>query len=203
MKKEQNTYKKAKNIFIKNGGVLRTGKAIDAGIHPRTLYEMRDDGIIEKLSRGLYRLTDLPPLDNPDLVSVSMKIPEGVICLISALSFHGITTQIPHEIYIAIARNAEPPRVDYPPLRIFRFSEKTFSEGIEAPVVDNVSLRVYSPEKTLADCFKYRNKIGIDIAIEALKLYCKEKHIKVNDLMHFAKVCRVDKIMRPYLEALL
>lgn len=203
MKKGQDGYGRPKAIFRQHGGVLRTSEALRAGIHPGTLYAMRDAGVLEKLSHGLYRLSDLPPLGNPDLVSVGMRVPDGVICLISALAFHEITTQVPHEVYIAIERDSWPPQIDYPPVRVFKFTGKTFTEGIETPTVDGVPVRVYSPEKTVADCFKYRNKIGLDTAMEALKLYRDRKRVKVDDLLRYARVCRVEKVMRPYLEAVL
>lgn len=196
-------FSKAKALFRRQGGVLRTSEAIKVGVHPRTLYAMRDAGIVERLSRGLYRLADLPSLGNPDLISVALKVPNGVICLISALSFHGITTEIPHEVYLAMARGAEPPRLDYPPLRLFWFTGEAFTQGVETHTLDGVTVRVYCPEKTVADCFKYRNKIGIDTAIEALKLYRHRMRTNVDDLMRFARICRVGKVMRPYLEALL
>lgn len=183
--------------------MLRVSEAIKIGVHPRTLYAMVDTGIVERLSRGLYRLTDLPPLGNPDLTSVALKIPNGVICLISALAFHEITTQIPHEVYVALARGTEPPRLDYPPIRVFWFTGKAFTEGIERHTLEGASVRVYSAEKTVVDCFKYRNKIGLDTAIEALRLYRQRMHTRIDDLMRFARICRVEKVMRPYLEALL
>lgn len=164
---------------------------------------MREAGIVERLGRGLYRLATLPPLGNPDLVSVALKVASGVICLVSALAYHEITTQIPHEVYLALARGEKPPRLDHPPIRVFWFTGRAFTEGIETHEVDGTPLRVYSPEKTLADCFKYRNKIGLDTAIEALKLYRERKRVQVDDVMQFAGVCRVEKVMRPYLEALL
>ena len=199
----QNKFEKARSIFRQHGGILRMSEAIHAGIHRKMLYAMLDAGIIEKLCRGLYRLADLPPLGNPDLVSVAMKVPMGVICLISSLSFHEITTQVPHEVYIALRRGTEPPRLKHPPVRIFWFTGEAFTEGIETPKVDGVQLRIYSPEKTVVDCFKYRNKIGLDTAVEALKLYRERKRIKVNELIRYARVCRVEKVMRPYLEAIL
>lgn len=203
MGQKHGPYEKAKAIFLKQGGMLRTKEAIHAGIHPRTLYAMRDDGVIQKLSRGLYRLADLPPLGDPDLVSVARRVPGGVICLISALAFHKLTTQVPHEIYLAVSRDSEPPRIDYPPVRVFRFSDKVFAQGIQTPKVDGVSLRIYSPEKTLADCFKYRNKLGLDVALEALRLYLGTRDRNVDLLMGFAQMCRVGKVVQSYLEALL
>jgi predicted transcriptional regulator of viral defense system len=204
MKKSgQNTFERAKRIFRNRGGMLKTSEALSAGIHPRTLYELQRSGILDQLTRGLYRLADLSPLGNPDLVSVSLKIPDGVLCLISALAYHEITTQVPHEVYVALGRGTETPRLNHPPLRVFWFSGQSFTAGIEKHKIDDVPVRIYSPEKTIADCFKYRNKIGLDIAIEALKLYRERKRFKRDDLVKFSRVCRVGQIMLPYLEALL
>lgn len=201
MKKAHQKYEKAKAIFREQGGILKASDAIHEGIHPRTLYEMRDKGIVEVLSRGLYRLADLRPLSNQDLITVSLRIPHGVVCLISALAYHGITSQVPHEVYIAVERVSRPPKVDYPPVRVFRFTGEAFMSGIESHNTEGVSLRVYSAEKTIADCFKYRNKLGLDTAIEALRLYRERKRFKVDDLMRFARVCRVENVIRPYVEA--
>jgi predicted transcriptional regulator of viral defense system len=204
MKKSgQNTFERAKRIFRNRGGMLKTSEALSAGIHPRTLYELQRSGILDQLTRGLYRLADLSPLGNPDLVSVSLKIPDGVLCLISALAYHEITTQVPHEVYVALGRGTETPRLNHPPLRVFWFSGQSFTAGIEKHKIDDVPVHIYSPEKTIADCFKYRNKIGLDIAIEALKLYRERKRFKRDDLVKFSRVCRVAQIMCPYLEALL
>ena len=197
------SFEKAVKVFRRHGGVLRTSEAIRFGIHPRTLYSMRDAGVLECLGRGLYRLTDLPPLGNPDLVAVALKVPTGVICLISALAYHELTTQIPHEVYVALPRGAEPPRLDHPPIRIFWFTGKAFAEGIDTHEVDGVPVNIYGVEKTLADCFKYRNKIGIETAVEALKGYVSTGRVDVDKLMGYARICRVEKVMRPYLEALL
>jgi predicted transcriptional regulator of viral defense system len=182
--------------------VLRTKEALRLGIHPETLYRMRDSGTLACLGRGLYRLSNLPPLGSPDLVTVGMKVPSGVICLISALAFHELTTEIPHEVYLALPRGAEPPRLDNPPLRVFWFSRRVFEFGVEAHRLDGTQVRIYSPEKTIADCFKYRNKIGLDTAREALKLYLERRKKNLDALLEAAEVCRVAKVMRPYLEAL-
>jgi predicted transcriptional regulator of viral defense system len=200
---EGDRLEQARAIFRRHGGTLRTREAIKAGIYPRTLYQMRNQGMIEAIARGFYRLRNLPPLENPDLVSVALKVPRGVICLISALSFHEMTTQVPHAVHIALVPGTEPPRLEHPPVQVSWFSGRVFSEGIEAHDIDGVKVQVYSPEKTLADCFKHRNKIGIDVAVEALKLYRKRKPIRANELVRYAKICRVEKIMRPYLEAIL
>jgi len=193
----------ALQIFKRHNGVMRTNQALAAGIHSRVLYAMRDSGVIEAIDRGLYRLTDMPPLESPDLFTAASKVSQGVICLISALAFHDLTTQIPRSVSIALPKGAEQPRIAYPPMQFHRFSEPAFSEGIQAHKRDGVTLRVYSPEKTLADCFKFRKKIGIDICIEALRDWQKKKEADSNKLMYFAKICRIDKIIRPYVEALI
>jgi predicted transcriptional regulator of viral defense system len=164
---------------------------------------MRESGMLEVLSRGVYRLTDQGPLSNPDLVTVATRVPQGVICLISALSFHDLTTQIPHRISIALCRTMRKPALEYPPLAVFRYDELCYKSGIEDHMVDGTPVKVYCPEKTLADCFKFRNKIGMDIVLEALKLYRERKSHKINELIKYAAICRVEKVMRPYLEAML
>jgi predicted transcriptional regulator of viral defense system len=193
---------RAKKLFKRHGGLLRTSQALQLGVHPRTLYRMRDEGVLERLERGLYRLTELPPLGDPDLVAVTLKVPGAVICLVSALAYHELTTQVPHEVHIALPRGTERPRLKQPPVRVFWFAEPAFAQGIETHKVDNFSVRIYSPEKTLADCFKYRNKIGLDVAVEALRLYRSQRRTRIGELMRYARICRVEKIIRPYLEAL-
>ena len=189
--------------FRERGGILRAAEAIRLGVHPRTLYAMRDAGTLEQLSRGLYRLANMPPLGSPDLVAVALRVPEGVLCLLSALAVHDLTTQIPHEIHVALKRGAEPPRLGHPPVRVFWFTGAAFTSGIEHHVLDGVRVRVYGAAKTVADCFKYRNKLGLDVALEALKLYLRKMRGRSDDLMRAARVCRVESVMRPYVEALL
>jgi len=195
---------KAREVFTEHGGMLRTSKALRLGIHPRTLYALRDAGEIEQVGRGLYRLSTAPALSSPDLVPIAIRIPRAVVCLISALAHHGLTTQIPHVIDIALPSHAKVPKVDGVPLRVFWYPETSFRAGVEVVAIDDVSVRIYSVEKTIADCFKYRNKIGLDVAIEALRAY-RERTPKPNrpKLTKFAEINRVQKIMRPYLEAIL
>ena len=164
---------------------------------------MRDAGLIERLGRGLYRFAKAPPLSNPDLVTVALRVPKGIVCLISALSFHDITTQVPHAVHIALPFGTERPRLDSPPTRFSWFKEPAYASGAEAHKIDGVPVRVYSPEKTVADCFKFRNKIGLDVALEALKLCLNKKRSKPDILLKYARICRVERVMRPYLEALL
>lgn len=202
-KNQGSRFDRATAVFKKHGGILHTADALRSGIHPATLYAMRDSGALEAVSRGVYRLAGNSPLGNPDLVTVATRIPGGVICLISALAFHELTTQIPHEVHVALPRGAEEPRLDHPPIKTYRFTGNAFTEGVETHKLDGVNVRVYSPEKTLADCFKFRNKVGLDTAVEAVRFYRERRSVKVNDLMRYAGICRVKKIIRPYLEALL
>lgn len=201
--KSGNAFAEAAGVFRKHGGVLRTMEAVRRGIHPRTFYAMHDAGVLERLGRGLYRLADLPPLGNPDLVTVALRVPDGVLCLISALAFHEITSQVPHAVYVALKRGAEPPRLEHPPIRMFWFSGSAFTEGIETYEMDGINVRVYAAAKAVAECFKYRNKLGLDTAIEALKLFLRDRRGSPDELMRFARVCRVEKVIRPYIEALL
>ncbi len=189
------------DIFRQHGGQLRMSKAIQQGISRYSLYKMRDEGILEQVSRGIYRLVNLPPVSNPDLITVSLRFPKAVVCLISALSYHGITTQIPHKVSVAVPRDARMPSLDYPPVQAYKFSADAFKAGIEKHQVDGITVQVYSAEKTLADCFKYRNKLGMDIVLEALKLYRSQKKFNMDKVLKYARVCRVEKIMRVYLEA--
>jgi len=196
-------FERAAGVFRKHGSILRTNQILREGIHPDTLYTMRDSGSLVTVSRGVYRLADSSPLSSPDLVTVAVRIPTAVICLISSLSFHDLTTQIPHEVHVALPKGAEEPRLDHPPVRTYRFSAGTFTEGVEIHELDGIGVQIYSPEKTIADCFKFRGRIGLDTAIEALRLYRDRGDVRVNDIMQYSSICRVEKIIRPYLEAIL
>jgi len=193
--------KRPEEIFRKHGGQLRMSEAIKHGITRYMLYSLRDKGVIEQVSRGIYRLVELPPISNPDLVTVSLRFPNIVICLVSALAYHDITIQIPHDVSVAVPRDSRMPSLDYPPIQAHRFSNEAYKSGIEKHRIDGVYVKVYSPEKTLADCFKFRNKIGMDVVLEALKLYKTRKKFDLGELLKYAKICRVEKVMRPYLEA--
>jgi predicted transcriptional regulator of viral defense system len=188
--------------FREHGGQLRMSEAIKHGITRYMLYSLRDKGVVEQVSRGIYRLAELPPISNPDLVTVSLRFPNAVICLVSALAYHDMTTQIPHAVSVAVARNARMPSLDYPPIQAHRFSGEAYDSGIEEHLIDGVLVKVYNPEKTLADCFKFRNKIGMDVVLEALKLCRTRRQFDLGELLKYAKICRVEKVMWPYLEAL-
>lgn len=182
---------------------MRTSEALKHGIHPRTLYFMRDHNYLNVLARGTYRLAELEPVDYQDIVTVASKVKSGVICLISALSYHEITTQIPHEVYVAISRKMSYPRLEYPPARFFKFSEKSFKAGVDIHKISGIDVKIYSLEKTIVDCFRYRNKIGMDVALEALKLWRRKKDADVGKVMEYARICRVYNVIKPYVEATL
>ena len=182
--------------------MLRTSQALKLGIHPRILYRLRDAGWLVAVTRGVYRLADLPEPSHPDLLVVARRVSQAVICLISALSFHGLTPQIPHEVQIALPRRTRYPRLDHPPLRVFLMTGAAYTEGIETHSIEGIPLRVYGPAKTVVDCFKFRNKIGIDVAVEALRLARERKRVTPRALLQYARLCRAERVMRPYLEAL-
>jgi len=191
----------AKQVIRRLGGAVRTKEALEAGIHPRTFYALRDTGELEQLSWGVYRLVELPPMADPDLATVGKRIPQGIVCLISALAMHELTTQIPHAVYLALRRGTRYPSLTHPPLRVFLFSGPAFAAGVEERVVDGVPVRVYDAEKTLADCFKFRHKIGLDVATEALRRYRTRRGASLQRVYEYARVCRVANVIRPYLEA--
>lgn len=177
-------------------------EALEHGISRYQLYRLKDQGRVEQVSRGIYRLTDTQALREPDLVTVAMRAPSAVICLVSALAFHEITTQVPHAVSIALPKGSRSPRIGFPPIEVFRFSKDAFEFGVEEHAVDGALLRIYSPEKTIADSFKFRNKVGLDVALEALRLYKIRKPLRVQKLIEASKICRVENIIRPYLEAM-
>ncbi len=197
------TIQEVNTIFRQHNGILRTSEALDLGVHPHTLYAMRDAGMLERLARGLYRLANLPPLSDPDLVTVALKIPDGVICLVSALAYHELTTEIPHAIDVAVQQGSRQPHLEYPPLRVFWFSGPAWHEGVATYPIDDIPIRITNPAKSVADIFKFRRKLGTDIALKALKRYRAHDSFDVNELLHYARICRVRSVMQPYIEALL
>lgn len=198
----KSSIKSAIESFERAGGILKMSQAIASGIGRRTLYEMHDQGIIVRITRGVYRLANIPDMAQPDLVTVATRVPKGVICLFSALAIHELTTQIPSFVDLAILRGSERPKIDYPPVQVYWFSPSAFEQGIDVHESDGINIRVYSPEKTLADMFKFRNKVGLDLALEALHQWRAQPHPNFNLLMKYARICRVDRVMRPYVEAI-
>lgn len=194
--------KQALEIFRKAGGILRMKEAVDSGIHRRDLYKLRDQGHLEVLDRGLYRLADLPSPSLPDFIIIAKKISDGVICLISALAFHELTTQIPHFVYVAIPHNAYKPSLEYPPTRFFWYREKSYETGVEEHTIDGCEIKIFDREKTFVDVVKYRNKLGMDIILEALRMYWQSDSTDLNKLYGYAKLLRVERILRPLMEAI-
>lgn len=190
-------------IFKKHNGLMRVAQAKKAGIHPEEILRLQKSGILNRINRGIYILKEHVDVSVTDYAIISLKIPKGVICLISALAFHEITDQIPHKINIALPKGYEKPRVQFPPVRFSWFSDKAYKEGIEEHSIDGFNIKVYSVEKTLADCFKMRNKYGKDIAIAALKEWSRMRKRDINKLLYYAKICRVENIMKPYLETII
>jgi predicted transcriptional regulator of viral defense system len=184
-------------------GLLRTHDLVEQGIAYTTLSRLTQQGRLQRISRGVYALPDIPVTEYRSLVEASVRVPSGVICLLSALRFHQLTTHAPFEIWIAIENKRWKPRVEELPLRMFYFSGAAFTSGVETHTLEGLPLKIYDPAKTVADCFKYRNKIGIDLCIEALRTGLHQRRFTVDLLLNYAKICRVQKIMQPYLEAML
>ena len=184
-------------------GLLRPRDLAEVGIPRQYLRMAHDQGLVQRVARGLYRIPDAMMSENASLAEVCKRAPSGVICLISALSFHELTTQIPHFVYLAIEEKAHAPLIETVEVRCYRFSGSAFTQGIEKHDADGVEIRVYCAAKTVADCFKYRNKIGLDVAIEALRDCLSQRKTAIDDLVRYGRICRVEKVMKPYLEALL
>ena len=183
-------------------GVIRPRDVAALGFAPGTvLHRLVRKGQLERSGRGLYSLVGAQITEHHTLVEAAKHLPSGVVCLLSALRFHDLGTQWPHEIWLAIDCQTCWPRFDYPSSRIFRFSGEAFSAGVEHHTLEGVTVQVYSAAKTVADCFKYRNKIGVDVAIEALHDYIRKRTDTLDALWRYAQVCRVAKVIRPYVEA--
>ena len=187
--------------LARNSGVVSTAEVRSLGIHHEYLRQMCAKGELVRVGRGMYSLPDADVTTHHGLAQAAKAIPKGVICLLSALRFHEIGTQSPHEVWIALDRRAAAPRARRLRTRIVRFSGKALTEGIGEHTIEGIQVRIYCPAKTVADCFKYRNKIGLDVALEALRDVLRGRRCSVDDLWKYAKVCRVTKVMRPYMEA--
>ena len=176
---------------------------MDAGIHTQILTRLVRAGVLERVARGRYRHPEAPVTEHHGLALVATSAPKAVVCLVSALSFHGIGTQLPYQVWIAIDRSSRAPASSYPPLRVFRFSGLALTEGITEHRIEGQTVRVYGVAKTLADLFKYRNKVGLDVCIEALSEAWRARRVTIEDIDRYARICRVRNVMRPDLEALL
>jgi predicted transcriptional regulator of viral defense system len=188
--------------LLRQKGIVRPSDLADIGVPRMVLRRMTNSGQLERAGRGLYQLPGRQGSEYEGLTAVATKVPQAVFCLLSALQFHELTTQLPWQVWIAMPRGSHVPKMAYPPVKMVQFSGEAYSEGIEVHERDQVLLRVYCVAKTIADCFKHRHKIGLDVALEALRDARSQKKASADDLWRFAKICRVANVMRPYLEVI-
>ncbi len=182
--------------------IISSGELVKKGIHSMDLYKLEEMNLIESIAKGRWRIKEYGDLENPDWVSVCSYSSRSVICLISALSYYDLTTEIPHKVYIALLKGSRVPKIDYPPISVHHFSKESYEVGIETINMNGLDIKIFDIEKTIIDCFKFRNKIGIDVGLEALKLYKQRGNIKLNKLLEYSKTCRVSNVIIPYLEML-
>lgn len=192
----------ALRIFRDKGGTLRTRDLIALGVHTDALYALRESGRVVELDRGLYRLAEFSEAEHPDFAVVAARAPDAAVCLISALSYHGITTQIPSSVHLAVPRGSYHRIKLSIPVTVYRFDPKTFNAGLETHHIGGMPLKVYGIARTVVDCFKFRNKIGLDVALEALRLARQRKGVQNRELLRYARLLRVEKPMSPYLQAI-
>lgn len=188
--------------LAKQGGVIRARDLEPHRIPRAYLTRLCEAGKLQRLGRGLYMLANGSITTNHSLAEAAKRVPHGVVCLLSALRFHGVTTQAPFEVWLAIDNKARAPAAKEMPLRIVRFSGEALRAGVETHMIDGVPTQIYSLAKTIADCFKYRNKIGLDVAVEALRESWRARKCTMDELWRYATICRVANVMRPYLETL-
>ena len=188
--------------YVRRKGIVRPRDLEALGIPREYLLRLYRQGKLSRTGRGIYTLPDAAVTERHSYAEVAKRVPEAVLCLLSALAFHELTTQSPAAVWIALGKGARKPAILSPSLRVVRLTEPSLSEGVEKHTVEGVSVRAYSAAKTVADCFKFRNKIGLDIAIEALKDSLRQKKATINDIYRYAKICRVSNVIRPYMEAL-
>ena len=189
--------------LVRARGILRPRDLDARGIPRVCLQSLMQEGRVARLARGLYAVPDAELTEWHSLAEASKRIPAGVVCLLSALQFHGLTTQLPHDVWMAIGPSAWKPIGHGLPIQFVRFSGRALTQGIEVHEIEGVKVRVTNPAKTVADCFKYRNKVGHDVALEALRDAWRQKKVSMDDLWHYATVCRVARVMRPYMESLI
>ena len=187
--------------LVTKGGIIRPRDLQRKGLPTDYLWRLHQKEKLVKVGRGMYAIPGVSLTEHQTLVQAALRVPHGVFCLLSALRFHDLTTQSPFEVWMAIDRKARIPKERIIPLRTVRFSGRALTAGVEVHSIDGVKVKVYNPAKTVADCFKYRNKIGLDVAIEALRDCWRKKRATSDELWRYAKVCRVSRVMRPYLES--
>jgi predicted transcriptional regulator of viral defense system len=195
--KEQSVIDLAKKL-----GTIRIKDLLEHGIHPEYVRRLVQKEFFVRSARGLYSLADSEITEHHSFAILGKRIPKGVVCLTSALRFHNIGTQLPRKIWLALEKGSAQPRLSYPPLSIVRFSGPAFSEGIEEHKIEGVTVKIYNPAKSVADCFKFRNRIGLEAAIEAARESLNERKATSDQIYHYAKICRVWNVIKPYLEAL-
>jgi len=199
-KKDERIYK----VFKTHNGFARTKDILAAGIHTRDIKKIRDEGRIIRVKRGLYRLTNIPLISNQGFIDLACAVPGGVICLLSALSHYELTTFNPSVISMAICRGSREPKIEYPPVEFYHFSKKQFEAGINNKIkIKGHEIRIYNPEKTICDCFRYRNKLGLDIAKEGLSEYLKRKDRNLEKLLEYAEICRIKPLLQTWLNAMI
>lgn len=189
--------------IIRSSGIARAKDLRERGIHPESLRRLENQGLIVRSGRGIYTLPEMDLTENQSLVEACARVPHGIVCLLSALRFHELTTQAPFEVWLAIDNKANAPKDELLPLRIVYMSGQALIAGVEEHLIVGLPMRVYNVPKTVADCFKYRNKIGLDVALEALRESWSSHRCTMDELWHYAKICRVANVIRPYLEFLI
>ena len=204
MDKKKNTTDEIVEL-ARSKGILQIRDVREAGFHPEHVRRLCQSGRLKRIDRNAYVLADAEMSADISLASVSKRIPNGVMCLLTALRYHDIGTQLPHAVWVAIDRNTPWPRpaIENPTTQIFRFSGQSFTAGIEVYNIDGVPVRIYDPGKTVVDCFKYRNKIGLDVALEALKDVLRNRRCTVGQIFEYARIRRLSKVIYPYMEAML
>lgn len=190
-----------RSVLASLGGTARTSAILEAGVHPRDLYAARDAGVFVEVSRGIYRLAELP-LTEPDLIAVATRMPRAVLCCVTALHLHGLTQEIPRAVHVMLPRGAHPARLDHPPLEVYHCSGEALTIGVEEGVVDGVPVRLTTPAKSVADAFRFRSRLGNEAAVDALKQALGAHAATPAEIARMARVCRVEAVVRPYLEAL-
>jgi predicted transcriptional regulator of viral defense system len=188
--------------LVKELGMIRIKDLIERGIHPEYARRLFRKGVIIQATRGLYVLSNADITENHTLAMLAKRIPKGVICLTSSLLFHDIGTQLPWKIWLALEKGSALPRPSYPPISVVRFSDRSFTEGVEEHLLEGVPVKIYNPAKTVADCFKFRNRLGLDVALEAAKDCLSARKATISEIYGYSKICRVANVMKPYLEAL-
>jgi predicted transcriptional regulator of viral defense system len=188
--------------MVARRGLVRARDLEEAGLPTSVLYRLRDRGEVEQIGPGLFRSPEAPITEKHTYAEAAKLVPAGVVCLLSALAFHEIGTQVPGEVWLALRAHSQRPRVSGLPLKTVWFSGRAFTEGVQSHTVEGVKVKVYNPAKTIADLFKFRNKTGLDVAIEALREAWAARVVTVDQLIRYARVCRVEKVMRPYIEAI-